>query len=158
MTDDKRATAVFVKDVKETYAHLVGRVEDAAASQPVQREQIQLVPENPNAEISFNVPDGPPPDDLRLEGPGTENLDLEEVRKALTLRWTVFQGFSEPLKDALKTGKLEAVNKVLGEMEVSEAEDVVSKLNLVGILSFADGGIRDETGNTEEDEETQGAE
>ena len=105
---DKRAVPIFVKDVEDTYAHLVTRVAATAteASAPTsQKEQIQLVPENPDSTISFNVPDGPPPDDLVLEGPGTEDMDIEEVRKALMLRWTVFDGFSDVLKDALRVGE-----------------------------------------------------
>lgn len=145
---DKRAVPIFVKDVEDTYAHLVTRVAATATetSSASQKEQIQLVPESPGSTISFNVPDGPPPDDLVLEGPGTEDLNVEEVRKALMMRWTVFDGFGDALKDALRVGTLEAVNKVLAEMDVEEAEDVVSKLDLVGIMSFAEGGVRDETG------------
>ncbi|KAH7885304.1 Cdc37 N terminal kinase binding-domain-containing protein [Phlebopus sp. FC_14] len=148
---DKRAVPIFVKDVEGTYAHLVTRAAASAAAS-TSKEQIQLVPETPSSTISFNVPDGPPPDDLVLEGPGTEGLDVEEVRKALHMRWSVFDGFSEKLKDALREGSLEGVNKVLGEMEVAEAEDVVAKLDMAGIMSFAEGGIRDETGNAEEGE------
>ncbi|KAI6147322.1 Cdc37 N terminal kinase binding-domain-containing protein [Pisolithus tinctorius] len=156
---DKRAIPVFAKDVEDTYSHIVTRAKATAASSSssAQKEQIQLVPENPNATISFNVPDGLPPDDLRLEGPGTEDLDIEEVRRALTMRWQVFNSFPEPLKVALKEGTLEAVNKVLGEMEVAEAEDVVSKLDMTGIMNFAEGGIRDETAKAAEVEgEEQG--
>ena len=156
LAGDKRAVPIFTKDVEDTYAHLVSRVAAAAteaSSSTPQKEQIQLVPENSNSTISFNVPDGPPPDNLVLEGPGTKDLDVEEVRKALTMRWTVFEGFSDALKDALRVGTLEAVNKVLGEMDVTEAEDVVSKLDLVGIMSFAEGGVRDETGNAKKVDE-----
>ncbi|KAF9221658.1 hypothetical protein BS17DRAFT_785134 [Gyrodon lividus] len=149
---DKRAVPIFVKDVEDTYAHLVTRAAAAEASTSAQKEQIQLVPENPNSTITFNVPDGPPPDDLVLEGPGTEDLDIEEVRKALMMRWTVFGGFSDRLKDALREGTLEGVNEVLADMDVAEAEDVVSKLDLVGIMSFAEGGVRDETGKGKEAE------
>ncbi|KAL4073092.1 Cdc37 N terminal kinase binding-domain-containing protein [Scleroderma yunnanense] len=153
ISDDKRATSVFEKDVEETYAHLVNRAKAAAAaSHAASREQIQLVPENPDATISFNVPDGPPPDNLQLEGEGTEDLDIEEVRRALTMRWQVFSAFPESLQDALRDGRLEAVNKVLGEMEVSEAEDIVSKLDMTGIMNFAEGGIRDDTKEAENEE------
>ncbi|KIK93379.1 hypothetical protein PAXRUDRAFT_829048 [Paxillus rubicundulus Ve08.2h10] len=143
ITGDTRAVSLFVKDVEDTYANLITRA--AAASASTRKEQIQLVPENPNATIAFNVPEGPPPDDLILEGPGTEDLDVEQVREMLLMRWTVFEGFSDGLKDALKKGTLEGVNEVLGEMDVMEAEDVVSKLGSVGIMSFAEGGVRDET-------------
>ena len=154
MKGDKRAEGVFLDDVEKTYAAIVHRVEvarqeDAEAGEP--KEQIQLVPENPETQISFNVPDGPPPEHLVLEGPGTEDLDIEEVRKALQMRWDVFQAFPEDLQTALKDGSLEAVNKVLGEMEVPVAEQVVESLNLAGILNFADGGIRDETGQGAEE-------
>jgi len=153
ISGEQRAISVFVKDVEDTYEHLVTRAKVALA-QSKQREQIQLVPENPNATISFNVPEGPPPDDLQLEGEGTENLDIEEVRKALTMRWQVFNGFPVALQDALKDGTLEAVNKVLGELEVSDAEEIVSKLDLTGIMNFVEGGIRDET-KEEENEENE---
>lgn len=148
ISGDKRAETVFVDDLENTYKHLCERVEiSLKESEGYEgREQIQLVPENPNQTISFNVPDGPPPENLVLEGEGTETLDIEEVRKALQLRWDVYEAFPEDLKTALKVGKLEDVNKVLGDMEVAEAEEVVKSLDLSGILNFAEGGIRDETG------------
>ncbi|KAL1743079.1 hypothetical protein HDZ31DRAFT_83669 [Schizophyllum fasciatum] len=144
---DKRAEGVFLDDVEKTYAAIVHRVAVAReedAGEP--KEQIQLVAENPETQISFNVPDGPPPAHLVLEGPGTEGLDVEEVRRALQMRWDVFEAFPEALQAALRDGSLDAVNKVLGEMDVPVAEQVVESLNLAGILNFADGGIRDETG------------
>ncbi|TFK27613.1 hypothetical protein FA15DRAFT_666285 [Coprinopsis marcescibilis] len=148
ITGDPRATKVFVEDVENTYDHLVDRVrisKEEQAQDNAGREQIQLVPENPDVKISFNVPDGPPPENLVLEGPGTEDLDIEHVRKALQYRWDVFEAFPQDLKEALKTDKLDQVNKVLANMEVDEAELVVSKLDDAGILNFAEGGIRDET-------------
>lgn len=146
ITGDKRAIKVFVDDVENTYQHIVNRVKITQEESGQAREQIQLVPENPNQTISFNVPDGPPPEDLILEGPGTEDMDVEEVRKALQFRWDIFNGFSPELQEALKAGGLDGVNKVLGEMDVAEAEGVVNSLDAAGILSFAEGGIRDETG------------
>lgn len=144
---DPRAESVFVNDMEGTYQHLVERVNISIKEQAESsgKEQIQLVPENPNQTISFNVPDGPPPEELVLEGPETENLDVEEVRKALQFRWDVFQAFPEDFQEALKKGELDAVNKVLGDMDVEMAESVVQQLDMAGILSFAEGGIRDET-------------
>lgn len=143
---DKRAIKVFEDDVESTYKHIVTRSKIAKEEESQGREQIQLVPENPSQSIGFNVPDGPPPENLVLEGPGTEDMDVEEVRKALQFRWDVFQGFSPALQEALRSGGLDVVNEVLGKMEVPEAEGIVNSLDLAGILSFADGGIRDETG------------
>lgn len=153
VTGDKRAEVVFVKDVEDTYSHLVTRVlasKEEESNVPGGVEQIQLVPENPSQTISFNVPDGPPPENITLEGPGTEGLDIEEVKKALQMRWDVFDAFSEELKEALKAGTLDGVNKVLGNMGVDEAEEIVRLLDVGGILSFAEGGIRDETGQDED--------
>jgi cell division cycle protein 37 len=144
----QNAQAIFRKDVEDTYGHIVNRVELAKVEEAeanAAAEQIQLVAENADS-VSFNVPDGPPPEHLVLEGPGTEDMDIEEVRKALQMRWVLFCGLPEKLQEALKTGELAAVNKVLGDMPVSEAENVVKALDMGGILSFAEGGIRDETG------------
>ena len=154
MTADQRAVMVFMKDVDDTYSHIVSRVkaneeEEEALAQGA--EQIQLVPENPDAEISFNVPDGPPPENIKLEGPGTEGMEIEEVRKALQMQWDVYEGFEEDMKAALKSQKLEAVNKVLGSMEIEEAERVVELLQISGMLSFSESGIRDQTGKSEDD-------
>ncbi len=146
------AQAIFRKDVEDTYQHIVTRVEIAKkeeAEAASAGEQIQLVAENPDTVISFNVPDGPPPENLVLEGPGTEGMDVEEARKALQLRWDLFCGLPENLQNALKTDELAAVNKVLGNMPVSEAENAVKALDMGGILNFAEGGIRDETGGAD---------
>lgn len=157
---NRQAIDVFEQDVEQTYALVKKRAaitkeeqEKIAAQGGV--EQIQLVAENPDTVISFDVPDGPPPADLRLEeSPETEGLDIEEVRKALQTRWDIFQGFDPKFQKALQSNSLEAVNKVLGKMSVEEAEQVVELLQVAGILQFAEGGIRDETGKgkvTQED-------
>ena len=145
---DPRAVNVFMTDVDDTYKHIVSRVKANNEEEEALRqgaEQIQLVPENPDAEITFNVPDGPPPETIKLEGPGTENLEPGEVRKALQMQWEAFGGFEEDMKAALKSQKLESVNKVLGAMSIEEAERVVQLLQISGILSFSESGIRDET-------------
>lgn len=148
MSGDPRAAMVFEKDVEDTYAHLCERVriskaeEEAAAGQ----EQIQLVPENPSQTITFNVPDGPPPEKIELQGEGLEGVDPEDVKKALQMRWDVFQGFSKEMQQALESQSLDNVNKVLGNMKVDDAEQLVKMLDLAGILNFSEHSIRDETG------------
>ncbi|KAL5482910.1 CDC37_3 [Sanghuangporus weigelae] len=153
---DPRVERVFQTDVENTYKHVKSRAEATNAEMDRSGEgQIQLVAEGDGTQISFVVPDGPPPEHLELEGPGTENLDIEQVRRVLQMRWDVFNGFRDDLKEALKSQKLEEVNKVLASMTVEEAEKVVQLLDQSGILSFAEGGIRDETGRgkTADDEE-----
>lgn len=77
-------------------------------------------------------------------------MDIEEVRKALQLRWDLFSSFPEKLQEALKSESLDKVNKILGEMEVSEAEEVVEKLQMGGMLMFSEPGVRDATGKENE--------
>lgn len=144
---DPRASFIFEKDVEDTYAHLVERVRITKAEEAsTPTEQIQLVPENPSQSITFNVPDGPPPEKLEFEGPGLENVDIEDVRKALQARWDIFSSFKPNLREALKKQSLDEVNKVLGDMKVDVAEEVVRLLDMGGILNFSDSGLRDETG------------
>ncbi|KAG8892662.1 hsp90 co-chaperone Cdc37 [Tulasnella sp. 408] len=142
---DPRARQVFDNDFKETFNMMMTRA-DNAKKEDESKERIQLVAEDPSSTITFNVPEGPPPENIKLEGPGTEDLDPEEVRKALQARWDIFESFPVVLKNALKTGKLDAVNDVLGDMEVAEAEEVVKFLEIAGILSFSKSGVVDETG------------
>ena len=148
ISGDARARGVFEQDVEKTYGHLVQRVKAAEEEETEEggRETIQLVPQDANQTISFNVPDGPPPENLVLEGPGTEEWDVEEVRKMLQYRWDVYSSFPVAFQEALKTDKLEEVNKVLGDMEVPEAEQIVEDLQEAGIMSFAEGGVIDQTG------------
>ncbi|EGF98706.1 uncharacterized protein MELLADRAFT_50897 [Melampsora larici-populina 98AG31] len=149
---EPRAMEVFITDVQTTYERIAGRcktIKEERASDPSGgKEQIQLVATNPTTSISFEIPEGPPPEDLRLQTEdGTEaELDVEEVRGFLNDRWETFCSFPKKLQKALQTKELEKVNKVLGEMEVPEAEKVVQDLDRVGILSFSESGIIDQTG------------
>jgi cell division cycle protein 37 len=45
------------------------------------------------------------------------------------------------LQRALESGKLDEVNRVLGKMSVSEAEEVVAKLGEGGMLSLEEGVV-----------------
>ena len=102
VSGDKRALKVFVDDVENTYEHLVNRVKiNKEESQNESREQIQLVPENPDQTISFNVPDGPPPENLVLEGPGTEGLESKRCGRRCNSAGACsnFLGFTPDLRD-----------------------------------------------------------
>ncbi|KAG8823344.1 hsp90 co-chaperone Cdc37 [Serendipita sp. 411] len=146
MQGHKAALAVFSKDVDDTYKHLKGRVEATRDEVASGKEQVQLVASDPSMSFSFSVPDGPPPPNLTLDEE-LKDLDIEQVREALQTRWDVFQSFPQNLQDALKANSLDKVNKVLGKMEVSDAEEVVRLLSSTGIMDVADGGeVRDMTG------------
>jgi cell division cycle protein 37 len=51
--------------------------------------------------LRIQTPDDPPPETLVLEGPGTEDMDIEEVRRVLQMRWDLFCGLLENLQEAL---------------------------------------------------------
>jgi cell division cycle protein 37 len=128
----KKALSVFTTDVDATYGRMETRVREMNADTQSHlspsgggEEQIQLVAEGTNT-ISFNLPDGPPPAEIRFEGEGTEDWDVEEVRAFLQKKWDIFQAFDVKMQEALKSEDLEKVNKVLGKMGVEKAEAVVS--------------------------------
>ncbi|KAM0752438.1 hypothetical protein T439DRAFT_312595 [Meredithblackwellia eburnea MCA 4105] len=151
--DDPRALKLFLEDVASTGKRIIDRARVVAKERDEEREangegveQIQLVATEPGTTISFEVPDGPPPEKLEITGEGSEELDPELVREFLQKRWDIFQAFPKNLQKALAEKSLEKVNKVLGKMSVEDAEEVVNNLQEGGILSFESGGIRDETG------------
>ncbi|KAH9030494.1 Cdc37 N terminal kinase binding-domain-containing protein [Lactarius pseudohatsudake] len=150
--------ASFRKDVEDAYGYIVKRAEIANQEAVARGEElIQLIAGDPGTGVSFNVPDGPPPEHLVLEGPGIAGMDDEE---ALQIRWDIFCGLPEDLQEALNAKDLAAVNKVLKNMPVSIAENVVNALDRGGILIFSEEGIRHDTGrifwddDTDETEET----
>lgn len=141
----KRALRLFLDDVESTYDRIAKRVVEMAAESAARKEsgegveQIQLVAEG-GATISFNVPQGPPPETIELQGEGTEDLDPVEVRAWLLRQWDLFDSFSEPMKKALRAESLDQVNKVLGKMSVEEAEQIVSSLSFALVRSLAPSG------------------
>lgn len=141
---DNKALKMFVEDVATTAGRIIARAKVVAAEQAAEREaggegveQIQLVASGENQVITFEVPEGPPPENLEITGEGSEELDVEAVKAFLQKRWDIFQGFSKALQKALETKSLEKVNKVLGKMSVEEAEEVVGLLQEAGILSVS---------------------
>ncbi|WWC87272.1 uncharacterized protein L201_002160 [Kwoniella dendrophila CBS 6074] len=150
ISHNPKSIEMFVQDFNQTYGRIAQRTAEMIAEEEAsgalgEREQIQLVAEDPSVEIGFNLPDGPPPEDLRLEGEGTEEMDIEQVKLFLQRKWDIFQNFPENLRNALKTEKLTEVNKVLGNMKVAEAEEIVELMQEGGMLSFSERGVRDMT-------------
>ncbi len=141
---DNKALNMFLEDVATTAKRIIDRSRVVAAEQAAERdaggegvEQIQLVASGENQVITFEIPDGPPPDKLEITGEGSENFDVEAVKAFLQKRWDIFQGFPKNLQKALGEKSLEKVNKVLGKMSVEEAEEVVGLLQEAGILSVS---------------------
>ncbi|GAA5901116.1 Hsp90 co-chaperone CDC37 [Sporobolomyces salmoneus] len=151
-----QALRMFLEDVAKTSSRIIERSKVVAAEQKASKaaeaggaegvEQIQLVPASENQVITFEVPDGPPPENLEITGEGSEDLDPEMVKQFLQKRWDIFESFPKNLKKALGEKSLEKVNKVLGKMSVEDAEEVVGQLQEAGILSFETNEIVDQTG------------
>ncbi|KAK3896582.1 Cdc37 N terminal kinase binding-domain-containing protein [Staphylotrichum tortipilum] len=70
---------------------------------------------------------------VRIVVPMAQSKD-EEVQRARS----IFESFSPEMRAALETGSLDEVNKVLGEMEASEAENLASLLTESGCMSIED--------------------
>lgn len=142
---DPRALQMFLEDVKQTGDRMVNRAhvvaaerESQKAANPEGKEQIQLVASDPSTVITFETPDGPPPENLTITGEGSEDLDPVLVREFLQKRWDIFQSFSKGMQSALKEKSLDKVNKVLGKLDVADAEEIVQQLQESGILSVSE--------------------
>jgi cell division cycle protein 37 len=117
-TPGHQAHEVFQKDVAERFHKIRAMAwRDAKQQRAVDGneavEQVQLYPVGQNSSI-------------RIQVPPAESED-EEVNKARS----VFEQFAPDMRAALESGSLDKVNKVLGEMDVSEAEKMVSLLDEV---------------------------
>nr|ODO00976.1 cell division cycle protein 37 [Cryptococcus depauperatus CBS 7855] len=147
--NNPKSIKMFNEDFQRTYGRISSRTKEILAEEATQgsgeRETIQLVATDPNMTIAFNLPDGPPPEELRLEGEGAEELDVEQVRAFLQRKWQIFEAFPEEFRKALKTENLDKVNKVLGDLSLEEAEAIVGLLQEGGMLSFSEKGVRDMT-------------
>jgi cell division cycle protein 37 len=126
-TPGHQAQEVFLKDVQDTYSRIKTRAreivmqrakDEAEGKTAGQVEQIQLHAVEPGTVINIRIPEA-----------GSQDEEVKRGRE-------IFEGFSEEMRRALETGKLEEVNKVLGEMPVAEAEDVVGKLGEVSFFFF----------------------
>lgn len=78
-----KSITMFNEDFARTYNRIATRTIEILAEEKEagegEAEQIQLVAEDPNVKIGFNLPDGPPPADLRVEGEGSEEMDIEQA-------------------------------------------------------------------------------
>ncbi|KAI2788485.1 Hsp90 co-chaperone Cdc37 [Penicillium oxalicum] len=133
-TKDHRAGTLFTNDVNDTYNRIKTRAaelnkESSASNDSAGVEQIQLHAVDPNTKITINIP-----------AANSEDPTEIEARK-------IFESFSPELQKALASESLDEVNKVLGNMSVEEAEQVVEQLGNGGMLSLEEGII---DGTTEE--------
>ncbi|KAK4239617.1 hypothetical protein C8A03DRAFT_32296 [Achaetomium macrosporum] len=124
-TPGHQAQEVFHKDVHDTYMKIKTRAREIVLQRAKDEaegkngvEQIQLHAVEPGTVINIRIPEE-----------GSEDPEVKKGRE-------IFESFSPEMKKALESGSLDEVNKVLGEMKVDEAEELVGKLGEAGILSL----------------------
>lgn len=121
-TKGHQAQDVFYKDVQDTYMRIKNRsleIIAERAKEPAEGvEQIQLHAVEPGTTIQIKIP---PAD--------SDDADVQAARK-------IYESFDPKMKAALETGELDEVNKVLGEMKVDEAEELVNLFGEVGHSSM----------------------
>ncbi|CAH0049263.1 unnamed protein product [Clonostachys solani] len=122
-TKGHQAQEVFYKDVQDTYTRIRTRAREIVAERAKEGEaggveQIQLHAMEPGTVIQINVP-------------SADSEDPEEKKAR-----EIYDTFAPEMRKALESGTLDAVNKVLGEMSVPEAEDLVALFGEANILSL----------------------
>lgn len=120
-TPGHQAREVFFNDVKDTYSKIKTRAAEILAQTQAENagvEQIQLHAVEPGTVINIRVPP--------VE---SENVEVQQARK-------IFDSFSPEMRKALEGGELDEVNKVLGQMKVEDAEELVAKFGEANILSL----------------------
>ncbi|KAK4149613.1 Cdc37 N terminal kinase binding-domain-containing protein [Chaetomidium leptoderma] len=117
MTPGHNAHEVLGKDVTERFQK-IREMARRDAKQAVEQDQLYPVGQNSS---------------IRIQVPSVESEDME-VKKARA----IFEQFTPEMRAALESGSLDEVNKVLGEMGVSEAEKMPSLLDEAGCLSIED--------------------
>lgn len=124
-TKEHQAATLFRNDINQTYNRIKTRAaelsKESSGNESAGVEQIQLHAVDPNTKITINIPQEQ-----------SEDPSDVESRK-------IFSSFSQDLQNALKSESLDEVNKVLGNMRIEEAEDVVEKLGQGNMLSLEEG-------------------
>ncbi|CAO3653943.1 unnamed protein product [Mucor hiemalis] len=115
---------MFFDNVEKTYGRIQSRCIEIAAEETTESngvETIQLQPMGDGSQLTIRVP-----------GPEDEEP------------YKVFQSMPVNFQEALKTGQLDELNKVLDKLSVPVAEDLVQKCSEYGFLDV-EGEVIDET-------------
>ena len=148
-TKGHQARDVFAKDVQATHGRIISRAREILAERSSNNssgdggevEQIQLQAVEPGTVIQIRVP-AQIEDDAHIEGieaigaandEERETARKELIQKAQAAR-RIFDGFSEEMRAALETGKLDEVNRVLGAMPLADAEAMVELFSEVSFV------------------------
>ncbi|KAL7798466.1 hypothetical protein V8C37DRAFT_204029 [Trichoderma ceciliae] len=121
-TKGHKAQDIFYKDVQETYMRIKNRsleiIAERAKEPAEDVEQIQLHAVDPGTTIHIKIPVA-----------DAEDADAQAARK-------IYESFDPQMKKALESGDLDEVNKVLGNMKLDDAEELVNLFGEANILSL----------------------
>lgn len=116
-----QAQDIFYRDVQDTFMRIKNRAAEIVAERAKEGdgvEQIQLHAVEPGTKIQIRVP--------------LKESDSEEEQYARE----IFDKFTPEMREALESGELDKVNKVLGDMKVDEAEELIALFGEANILSL----------------------
>lgn len=104
------AYEAFQNEVERTFNHIKERCKILSQEQQQDEEnqEIQIKSLDENTELVVNLPN-------------PESTDPEEIKK-----YKSFQKLPKNMRDALKTGSLDAVNEVFHGMPIAEAEEILA--------------------------------
>lgn len=120
-----RAQEAFTKDVDERFQRIQQLAKENAEQRATTDEDVE--------QIQIHAIDKDTTIEIRVPRPNSGD-DHEKTARA------IFEQFTPEMRDALETGSLDEVNKVLGKMRVKDAEDVLALLSEVSYL-FSDGSL-----------------
>ncbi|CDH58704.1 hsp90 co-chaperone cdc37 [Lichtheimia corymbifera JMRC:FSU:9682] len=115
---NQQARKMFFDDVDRTYGRIKVRCAEIAAEQNAGVETIQLQAAEDGSPLTIRVPDP----------------NKEEEKEA----YKVFEAMPQAFQDALKTGELDNLNKVLEKMSVEDAETLVQVCSEYGFLDVGE--------------------
>lgn len=116
---DEQARRMFFQDVDQTYGRIKKRTAEILAERANEQvETIQLQTANDGSQITVRIPDP----------------NVEDQKQA----YEVFMALPEAFREALKTGELEKINKVLEKTPVKDAETLVQVCSEYGFLDVGD--------------------
>ncbi len=124
-TPGHQARDIFEKDLADTFQKIQGMAKRDAKKRQQGAETGQLVERVQLCSLT----DGEGSVRILVPPAGSENEEGQKAR-------AIFESFAPEMRAALETGSLDEVNKVLGGMDVAEAENLVSLLTEVSFPSL----------------------
>lgn len=140
-----QAKELFYKDVQDTYMRIRNRSREIVRERAAEGgeggegagvEQIQLHAMEPGTVINIRIPPRAEeiPTTVVDEEGNSREVSEEQIAEFKRAR-EIYEAFGPEMRKALESGSLDEVNKVLGDMPVAEAEELVNQFGEVRPLT-----------------------